>query len=50
DVITGMNGKAIRELRDLSEALKSLSTGDKVRVNLLRNGTPITVEAVLKER
>jgi S1-C subfamily serine protease len=50
DVITSMNGKPIKELRDLSNVLKGLTAGDKVTIELLREGEKLTLDAVLQER
>jgi Zn-dependent M28 family amino/carboxypeptidase len=50
DVITGMNGTPIKELRDLSNILKSFTAGDKVTIELLREGEKLTLDAVLQER
>jgi hypothetical protein len=50
DIITGMNGKPVKELRDLSNILKTLKAGDKVKIELLRDGAQITLKAVLEER
>ena len=50
DVITGMNGKPVKELRDLSNILKSLKAGDEVLIELLREGEKVNLEAVLQER
>jgi S1-C subfamily serine protease len=45
-----MNGKPIKELRDLSNVLKGLTAGDKVTIELLREGEKLTLDAVLQER
>ena len=50
DVITSMNGEAVKELRDLSNILKTLKAGDKVKIELLRAGEKVNLEAVLQER
>jgi hypothetical protein len=50
DVITGMRGESVKELRDLSNILKSLKAGDKVKIELLRDGAQIIMEVVLEER
>ncbi len=50
DVITGINGKPVKELRDLSNILKSLTAGDEVKIELLRDGKKLTLDAVLQER
>ncbi len=50
DLITALNGKTVKELRDLSDILKGLGAGDKVEVLLLRDGAPMTVETLLEER
>jgi len=45
-----MNGKPIKELRDLSNILKTLKAGDKVKVELLRDEEKLKLEAILQER
>ena len=46
DVITKVNKNPVEELRDLSDALEDVDTGDKVEVEVLRRGanTTLTVE------
>ena len=50
DIITSMNDEPVRGLRDLSNILKSLSAGDKVKIDLLRDGEQVTIKAILEER
>lgn len=50
DVIIRVNDKAVRGLRDLSDALKSLSPGEKITVTFLRDGRETTVDAEVAAR
>ena len=50
DVITGINGMTITELRDFSNVLKNLTAGNKVKIELIRDGEQVKVEAVVEER
>jgi hypothetical protein len=50
DVITGMNGRSVKELRDLSDILKSLEAGDTVLIRAVRGVETVEFEAVLEGR
>ncbi|UCG38423.1 MAG: M20/M25/M40 family metallo-hydrolase [bacterium] len=50
DVIRAMNGRPVRRLREFSDILKESQAGDGVRIELVRDGMPMTVEAILEER
>ncbi|NDV84906.1 Do family serine endopeptidase [Bacteroides sp. 51] len=48
DVITGIDGKAVKTMADLQEALARHRPGDKVKVKLIRDKKEKTVELTLK--
>ncbi len=48
DVITGIDGKTVRNMADLQEALARHRPGDKVKVKLVRDKKERTVEVTLK--
>ena len=50
DVITGVNGKTIKAQKDLFGALDELKVGDKVQLEILRDGKKISVEVTLADR
>ena len=50
DVITKIGDNEVSGMREFSEALKKLAPGDKVAVQVLREGKPVTVEATLAAR
>jgi 2-alkenal reductase len=50
DVITAVDGKAVETMEDLSSAVKAQKPGDKVELNVLRDGKAITVIVTLGER
>lgn len=41
DIITGLDGKAIADMRELARAVASSSPGDRVEVDLVRNSEPL---------
>ncbi len=47
DVITGIDGRAVRTSADLSDALDAFAPGDRVSVVLLRDGSEVEVSVVL---
>ncbi|GAB4158303.1 MAG: trypsin-like peptidase domain-containing protein [Planctomycetaceae bacterium] len=49
DLIIAIDGKEIRESRDLFDVLDQKAIGDTVSVTVLRNNRKITVKATLKE-
>ncbi len=48
DIITGIDGKAVKSMADLQEALARHRPGDKVKVKLIREKKEKTVEVTLK--
>lgn len=50
DIIVGIGADEIGSLKDLSEALKALSPGDKITITFLRDGNERTAEAFVVER
>ncbi len=50
DVITAINGIPINGYEDYFAALFDTNPGDTVELSLIRNGSPITIDAVLIER
>ena len=50
DVITGINGKEIKLQRDLFEVLDEKRPGDKISLEVLRNGQKMSVQIELGGR
>ena len=50
DVITSVNGKAVKDAAALRNSIGMLSVGDHVDVGLLRDGKPRRITAVISER
>jgi len=50
DVITAVNGKAVKDAASLRNAIGMLSVGDRIDVGLLRDGKPRHITAVINER
>jgi len=50
DVLIAFNGKTLRTLTDLSQALDESHPGDTVELKLLRDSKPLVLHAVLQER
>jgi hypothetical protein len=50
DIIVGFNEKKLDNLMDLSAALTESKPGDPVKLKVIRNGKPITLQATLGER
>jgi serine protease Do/serine protease DegQ len=50
DVVTAINGKAVKDAAGLRNSIGLLSVGDKVDIALLRDGKPRRVTAVIGER
>jgi S1-C subfamily serine protease len=50
DIIIRINALDVQRLKDLSDILKSLKPGQRVSVDFLRDGQPLTVETVVVER
>lgn len=49
DIVTKVNGKNVTKSADLRNAIGLIRIGDKVTLNILRNGKPKTVQAVIEE-
>jgi S1-C subfamily serine protease len=50
DIITAVDGKSIRTSEALARAITGMGDGDKVKIELLRDGRKRTVEATLAQR
>jgi serine protease Do len=50
DVVTKVDGKEIRRTRDLIDYVSSLAPGTNVRLEVIRNGKPMTLTAKTVER
>lgn len=50
DILTGINGKAIKLQKDLFAALDDLKPGDKVELDIVREGKQDQVSVTLGER
>jgi S1-C subfamily serine protease len=50
DVITKMDGDAVRSMADVDEVVSRHRPGDGIAVELLRNGAKVTVQVQLGER
>ena len=50
DILTGINGKAIKLQKDLFAALDDLKPGDKVDLDIVREGNQEQVTVTLGER
>ena len=50
DLLVAFNGKTLKTLSDLSEALDEAHAGDRVDVKVLRDSKPVVLHAVLQER
>jgi serine protease Do len=44
DVITSLNGRPVREPRDLARRISAIDPGKEAKIGLWRNGEPMTVE------
>ena len=49
DVITRFNGKSVKDVTQVRFAVADAQPGERVNVEILRNGHPMTLSAVLKE-
>jgi len=49
DVIVGIDGKPIKKVNDLFEALNTHKVGDRIQVRVLRNGKEVDLEVELAE-
>ena len=50
DIITQVNGKEVLSIEDARDVVRSLKIGETVKVQLLRDGEPMEVTAVIEER
>lgn len=50
DIVTSINGAAMRNAGELRNAIGMLRVGDKVDIGLLRDGKPLKVTALVSER
>jgi S1-C subfamily serine protease len=50
DIVTAVDGKKVRTSDDLANAIARKKQGDKVKIDLIRDGRKLTVEATLAER
>ena len=50
DIMVSIDDSAIADLRAYSELLKTLSPAQSIRIEITRNGQPLTVEATLEQR
>src|SRR4051812_2519812 len=50
DIVTAVDGKKIRTSDDLANAITRKKKGDEVKVDLVRDGRKLTVEATLAQR
>ena len=50
DVITSVNGKRVRHVRDLREELKGSTEGKSMKIGLLRNKSELTLDAQIPAR
>lgn len=50
DILTGINGKAIKLQKDLFAALDDLKPGDRVELDVVREGKQEQVSVTLGER
>jgi len=48
DVITAVDGKKVSRVEDISNYLDTRPVGSTVRVSLMRDGQPLTVEVKLE--
>src|SRR5205807_420470 len=50
DIITGIGGERISSLEDFMSVLSKHKTGDKVKIDVMRDKQKVQLEATLKER
>jgi S1-C subfamily serine protease len=50
DVLTRFGGQALTNLQDLSDALAQAKPGDAVGIEVVRDGKPVALRAILGER
>lgn len=50
DIITGVDGKPVKLQKDLFQYLDEHKVGDKIEIQLMRDGKPKTVPVTLGER
>jgi len=49
DVVTGVNGKAVRSVAEFRNAIGLMRVGDRAEIALLREGKPVKVSAVVTD-
>jgi serine protease Do len=49
DAIAAINGKAIKDIRDLQRTIASQPVGETIKIDILRNGKPMTATVKLEE-
>jgi serine protease Do len=49
DVITGLDGKPVESVSDLSELIQDKKKGDKVKIDFVRNKKPMSLEVEVEE-
>ena len=47
DVVTGLNGKPVETWPDLLSSVNDFEVGDRVTLDLVRNGDPIQIDITL---
>ena len=50
DVIVGIDGKAMKSADDVKKAINGKKPGDKITVNVIRNGKEITLDVTIGDR
>ena len=50
DVITSIDGTAVRSVTDIQDYLGNKKAGDAITLSVVRNGSPVTVNVTLAER
>jgi aminopeptidase N len=50
DIVTAINDRAVKSLKEYADALRSLAPGDAVQIRFLRDGVPGNVDARAVER
>ncbi len=50
DIITKFEGKDVKSVQELTKYLRQKNIGDKVKLEIIRNGKTMEIEVILKER
>jgi S1-C subfamily serine protease len=50
DIITSVNGMKTNTLADLYASLEACKPGDKIKIEIVRDSQPLTLEIVLADR